>query len=203
MRGRFVLLSAAVSSLVALTLLVPSLVLARELAHSRALAGAQRLANDLTPLVATGADARDAVVDVNAEGGEQVRVLLPDGGQIGYGRSAVPARTLDRVRREARAVELRTGEGGVLLQPVPRSRQGMAIVEVTVRDGDLSRGVGTAWTALGAIAAVTVACAVLATDRLAARIVRPPRRPRLGGSGDAALSSRETTAGRPRPPAAE
>ena len=173
MRGRFVLLSAAVTSLVALTLLVPSLVLARELARSRALAGAQRLANDLTPAVASGADVGAAVADVHAEGGDEVRVLLPDGGQAGVGRSAVPARTLDRVRREARAVELRGDEGGVLLQPVPRGAQGMAIVEVTVRHADLSRGVGTAWTALGAIATVTVGCAVAATDRLSVRVVRP------------------------------
>src|SRR5690606_28087977 len=95
---------------------------------------------------------------------------------IGHGRSAVPPRTLERVRREAQALEVRTDEGGVLLQPVPRGRQGMAIVEVTFRDGGMSRDVVTAWTALGAIAAVTVAFGVATTSRLAPHLARHRRR---------------------------
>lgn len=184
MRGRLILLSAAVISLVAVTLLVPSLTLAKELAYSRALSGAQRLANELTPVVATGGDARPAVVDVNAEGGDQVRVLLPDGSQIGHGRSDVPARTLDRARREGKAMEVRTGEGGVLLQPVPRGSQGTAIVEVTFRNGDLTRAVAVAWTALGVIAAATIALGVMLTDRFAGHFLRSRNRPAPSGPPD-------------------
>lgn len=79
-------------------------------------------------------------------------------------------------REQGRSFTVEVPGGYALLQPVAVDTVRTAVVEVFVADGDLTRGVSTAWQVLSGVALALVAISVLVADRMGARIVASARR---------------------------
>ncbi|MFB6890583.1 sensor histidine kinase [Kitasatospora sp. NPDC056327] len=77
---------------------------------------------------------------------------------------------------QGRSFTVQVPGGYALLQPVAVDTARTAVVEVFVADGDLTRGVATAWQVLSGVALGLVAISVLVADRMGARIVGSARR---------------------------
>ncbi|MFE7562993.1 sensor histidine kinase [Kitasatospora sp. NPDC057500] len=77
---------------------------------------------------------------------------------------------------QGRSFTVQVPGGYALLQPVAVDTVRTAVVEVFVADGDLTRGVATAWQVLSGVALGLVAISVLVADRMGARIVASARR---------------------------
>ncbi|MFF2953536.1 ATP-binding protein [Kitasatospora sp. NPDC057965] len=77
---------------------------------------------------------------------------------------------------QGRSFTVQVPGGFALLQPVAVDTVRTAVVEVFVADGDLTRGVATAWQVLSGVALGLVAISVLVADRMGARIVGSARR---------------------------
>ncbi|MFD8323216.1 HAMP domain-containing sensor histidine kinase [Kitasatospora purpeofusca] len=92
---------------------------------------------------------------------------------------------------QGRSFTVEVPGGYALLQPVAVDTVRTAVVEVFVADGDLTRGVATAWQVLSGVALGLVAVSVLVADRMGARIVGSARRlaaaARSLGAGDLAV----------------
>ncbi|MFJ4671031.1 sensor histidine kinase [Kitasatospora purpeofusca] len=92
---------------------------------------------------------------------------------------------------QGRSFTVEVPGGYALLQPVAVDTARIAVVEVFVADGDLTRGVATAWQVLSGVALGLVAVSVLVADRMGARIVGSARRlaaaARSLGAGDLAV----------------
>ncbi len=92
---------------------------------------------------------------------------------------------------QGRSFTVEVPGGYALLQPVAVDTARTAVVEVFVADGDLTRGVATAWQVLSGVALGLVAVSVLVADRMGARIVGSARRlaaaARALGAGDLAV----------------
>ncbi|WP_037779995.1 sensor histidine kinase [Kitasatospora purpeofusca] len=92
---------------------------------------------------------------------------------------------------QGRSFTVEVPGGYALLQPVAVDTARTAVVEVFVADGDLTRGVATAWQVLSGVALGLVAVSVLVADRMGARIVGSARRlaaaARSLGAGDLAV----------------
>ena len=76
---------------------------------------------------------------------------------------------------QGRSYTVQVPGGFALLQPVAVDTARVAVVEVYVDDGDLTRGVSTAWLVLSLVALALVAISVLVADRMGARIVTSAR----------------------------
>ncbi|MFC9326278.1 sensor histidine kinase [Kitasatospora sp. NPDC057015] len=100
-------------------------------------------------------------------------------GTVAMGPSIGSARALDAdvatAASQGRAYTVHVPGGYALLQPVAVDTARVAVVEVYVDDGDLTRGVSTAWLVLSAVALALVAISVLVADRMGARIVASAR----------------------------
>ena len=76
---------------------------------------------------------------------------------------------------QGRSYTVHVPGGFALLQPVAVDTARVAVVEVYVDNGDLTRGVSTAWLVLSAVALALVAISVLVADRMGSRIVASAR----------------------------
>ncbi|MFE6865384.1 ATP-binding protein [Kitasatospora sp. NPDC057692] len=98
---------------------------------------------------------------------------------------------VDTAGVQGRSFTVQVPGGFALLQPVAVDTTRTAVVEVFVADGDLTRGVATAWQVLSGVALGLVAISVLVADRMGARIVASARRlaaaARSLGSGNLAV----------------
>lgn len=179
MRKTLALVSLAVTSMVAVALLVPFALVVRQLALDEELIHAQRRMSVLAPVVAATTDRAaigKAVGQAAAGAPDEVAVVLPDGTEIGH-RSMVAPADLARVRRGARIVELRTASGPVVLQPVPSGRDGgLAVVAVKVTSDALPMGVPSALGVIVTVALALVVFSMLVADRLGTRVVGSARR---------------------------
>ncbi|CAN5290862.1 HAMP domain-containing sensor histidine kinase [soil metagenome] len=189
MRRQLAMVSLAVILLVVVAFLVPLALVVRNQAADRALSRAERdvqaIAAALAVAPATmGAEiSRELAADVlRAFGGESnFTVVFPDGRTVG--RDFEPSPALAQARRGTAFST--TIEGGYeVLVPVldtfdlptpgevePPMRT--VVVRTEVPDGELRRGVTTAWWMLGALGVFLVTIAVIAADRLGRNIVRP------------------------------
>jgi signal transduction histidine kinase len=195
------LVSLAVTSMVALAFLIPSTLVLRESAIDRMTMRAQRRSGVVIAAVATSAfpDALAATVGTANTGGPvRIGVTMPDGSRIGPPPAAT-ARALADVRDRGQADEVGTREGRAVLQPVQSPDGGVAVVEVDVRPGVMPPGTLTAWLVMLGVAICLVVCSILATDRLATRVVGSARRLARAagelGAGD--VGSRITPEGPP------
>ncbi|WP_410575691.1 ATP-binding protein [Amycolatopsis sp. cmx-4-61] len=162
-------MSLAVTSMVALAFLIPLALVVRQLADDRAMTDAERQATAVTPVLAITAD--PAVVEqALASTSGRVAVHLADGSVVGDPRAT--ADQLKAAQQQRRAFTASLPDGRVHLQPVLLDRGRVAVVEVFVPDGELSRGVAPAWLALSGVAISLVLVSVLVADRLGARVVR-------------------------------
>lgn len=177
MRRALGLVALAVTSMVALAFLIPLAFTVREVARSRALAGAEREAAAMGPALSLSlrpADVERALAATAAGSSGRMAVHLPSGTTVGDRRVAPEEVTETARQGRQRIVEV---PGGLtLLQPIALAGGGMAVVEVFLPGAELDHGVLQAWLAMGAVGAVLVAGSVVVADRMGARVVRATQR---------------------------
>mgnify|MGYP001486714663 CR=1 FL=1 len=205
MRRTLVLVSLAVTSMVALAFFIPLALTVREIARDRALTTAERQASALGPVLVVTEDPaalERAVASTQAGAARRMSVHLPDNTVVPQGPRAGSRARLDQITeaaRRGRSYTTRVGGGYALLQPVSLDAGRTAVVEVFIPDDDLSRGVLNAWMVMTAVAAALVAGSVAVADRLGARMIRSTRRlaEAAAAFGDGDLSVRIEPAGPP------
>ncbi|MGW4895243.1 HAMP domain-containing sensor histidine kinase [Kitasatospora sp. NPDC004240] len=185
---RWALIKAAVAgtTMVALAFLIPLGLMVQQTARDRAFTAAERQAAALGPALAITTD-QDALAravastDAGAQSRMAVHLPVPSGAgpatvgpTIGEVR-ALPA-DIATAAGQGRSFTVAVPGGFALLQPVAVDTNRTAVVEVYVDDGDLTRGVATAWLVLSLVALALVAISVLVADRMGARIVASARR---------------------------
>ncbi|TXS57482.1 sensor histidine kinase [Streptomyces sp. t39] len=174
MRRALAGIALAVTSMVALSFLIPLALLVREQARDRVTTAAEQRAGALSPVLALTtdrADVQQAVTEIGAR--DRLAVRLPDGSFVGT--SHAPAKALDRAVRRRETLSANTPEGWVHLQPVVLPKDRVAVVEAYVPGADLTRGVWESWGVMSLLALGLVAGSVLVADRLGARVVRSSR----------------------------
>ncbi|MFC5835674.1 sensor histidine kinase [Nonomuraea insulae] len=189
MRRTLAVLMVAVTSMVALAFLVPLALIVKETAQTRAVAGAERQASALVPVLAvtTGRDDLGHAM-ARTEAGRRGLLAIHVNGGATVGTSRAPAAEVAGAAAQTRASTVELDGGYVLLRPVALDGDRGAVIEVFVPADDLNQGVFTSWAVLTGVAVVLVLGSVLVGDRLGARVVRATRR--LGtaatalGSGD-------------------
>ncbi|MGI8336528.1 sensor histidine kinase [Actinomadura scrupuli] len=184
MRRVLVLVSLAVTSMVALAFLIPLGLTVREIARDRALSDAERQAGALGPALAVTTDRaalERAVASTQAGAAGRMAVHLPEGPAIGRGRAG--RADLDAAARTGRSFAAHVPGGFALLQPFALDRGRIAVVEVFLPRADLSQGVWAAWAVMTCVAVALVAGSVAVADRLAGGAVRSARR--LAGAAGA------------------
>ncbi|GAA4943757.1 signal transduction histidine kinase [Nonomuraea thailandensis] len=189
MRRTLAVLMVAVTSMVALAFLVPLALIVRETAQSRAVAGAERQASALVPVLALTTSGDDlGLAMARTEAGRRGLLAVHVTGGATVGTSRAPAGQVAGAAARTRASTIELDGGYVLLRPVALDGDRGAVIEVFVPADDLNRGVLSSWAVLTGVAVVLVLGSVLVGDRLGARVVRASRR--LGtaaaalGSGD-------------------
>ncbi|MCU1375967.1 MAG: histidine kinase [Actinomycetia bacterium] len=200
MRARLVVLSLAVSSMVALAFLVPLAVLVRDVARDRALTAGERDAASVAPVLALSSRSEvvEPALERTASGADhRLSVHLPDGTVLGADHRNGP--DVATARRTGRSFS-RSAPGGVrLYQPVILPGGATAVVTVLVPDDDLTHGVTRSWTALIVVALLLVAASVAIADRLGASVVGPTRQlvTAAGALGDGDLDQHVEASGPP------
>ncbi|WP_280725759.1 HAMP domain-containing sensor histidine kinase [Kitasatospora sp. MAA4] len=199
---RWALVKAAVAgtTMVALAFLIPLGLMVQKTARDRAFTAADRQAAALGPALAITTD-QDALsramasTDAGAQGLIAVHLPPPVAGPAVRGTTIGAARASDAdistASGEGRSMTVQVPGGFALLQPVAVDTSRVAVVEVYVADGELTRGVRTAWLVLSLVALSLVAIAVLVADRMGSRLVGAARRlavaARSLGAGDLAV----------------
>jgi signal transduction histidine kinase len=161
----------AVTTMVALSFLIPLSLLVRSEARSQVITAAEQRAAALAPVLALTTDTasvREAATSVDSDG--RLAVHLPGGPPIGT--SHAPAALLRRAQTEGAALTGNVPGGWVYLQPVVLDGGRVAVIEEFVPHADLTRGVAESWWVMAALALGLVLGSVLVADRLAARVVR-------------------------------
>ncbi|QNP66148.1 sensor histidine kinase [Streptomyces genisteinicus] len=174
MRRALAGIALAVTSMVALSFLIPLALLVREQARDRVTTVAEQRAGALSPVLALTtdrADVQQAVAEIGAR--DRLAVRLPDGSFVGTPHA--PASALERAVRRRETLSADTAEGWVHLQPVVLPEDRVAVVEAFVPGADLTRGVWASWGVMSLLAVGLVAGSVLVADRLGARVVRSSR----------------------------
>lgn len=161
----------AVTSMVALSFLIPLALLVRSEARNQAITAAEQQAAALAPVLALTDDIRDLrqAISVLAPG-EELSVHLPAGQLVGP--THAPAALLSRAARDGEAIAKNQPDGWVYLQPVVLGPGRVAVIEEFVPEDRLNRGVAASWGAMTLLALALVAGSTLVADRLAARVVR-------------------------------
>ncbi|MFJ3232431.1 sensor histidine kinase [Streptomyces sp. NPDC086787] len=164
----------AVTLLTTLSFLVPLAVLARSQARDRAITAAEQRAGALAPVLTLTTDP-DKVRRVMAglDGGDGLAVRLPDGSSVGAFRA--PDGDVRQVTRTHRTLALDVPGGWCYIQPVPLSKDRVAVVEAHVTDRELTRGVAVDWAVMSGLALGLVCGSVVIADRLASRVLRSSR----------------------------
>lgn len=169
MRRLLVVYGATLTAAVLLALLVPLGLLARTLAHDRALTAARQEAQGLTVIAADAARGQlsEAVQALN-RGARRTTVFLPDRSTVGAPAGWTPSVELARRGRAFTAVA-RGGEQ--VLLPVA-GRGGVAVIRTFVPASELRAGVGAAWVTLAVVGIVLLSTAVLIGVAVARRLSR-------------------------------
>ncbi len=213
------LVSAAVTSMVAIAFLIPLAVIVRDVARDQAFTSAQLAGAAIEPVLAVSTDRAvldRAIVSTPAGAAGQLAVYLTGpipttaAGATATGATGTPAAgTLIGGPQRASTVDLRNAAtaarsfitpvpgGYAVLQPVALADGRMAVTEVYVPAAAVTRGVAASWAVMTAIALVLVAVSVAVADRLATRVTRPARELALAAAllGDGELTARSTAGG--------
>src|SRR5438309_1056859 len=151
MRWALVKVVLAVTVMVVLAFAVPLGMVVREMARDRALTNAERQAAAIGPALAITTDRgqlQRAVASTQAGAEGRIAVHVPaDGGAgaVEIGRQRVSPADLATAGRQGRASTVAVPGGYSLLQPTAVGSGSIAVVEVFVPDGDITRGVTTSW----------------------------------------------------------
>lgn len=169
----------ATTAMVAIAFLIPLGLLVQQLAHERALAGAERQTAIVVSVLAVTTD-EQAVEEVvmaardDSPGDGRLAIHGLAGGTVGAGRAADSD---VRLAADQQQSVVASASGGLAyLEPVEVADGQAAVVEAYVPAVELTAGVREAWWALAAVALGLMVGSVVVGDRLAARVVRPARR---------------------------
>lgn len=177
----------AVTSMVALSFLIPLALLVMSLVKEQGVTAAEQRAAALAPVLAltTDPDAlRESAASLDAA--EHLVVHLPGSGALGP--SKAPAALLERAQRGRESISQEVPDGWICLQPVVLPGDEVAVIENFVPEAELTRGVTESWAVMLFLAVGLIAGSVLVADRLGAKVVRSSQRlaqaSRALGQGD-------------------
>lgn len=182
MRWALVKVCVAVTAMVVVAFAVPLALTVKEMARDRAIGNAERQAAAIGPALAITTDRTQleravASTQAGADGRIAVRVPATEGtAGVEIGDPHAPDGDLDRASELGRASTVPVAGGYALLQPTAVGSGSVAVVEVFVPDGEVSRGVTAAWAVLALVGVGLIVGAVAVADRLGTRMVRPAER---------------------------
>ncbi|MFD0359297.1 ATP-binding protein [Streptomyces sp. NPDC127110] len=165
----------AVTSMVALSFLIPLAALVMSLVKEQGVSAAQQRGAALAPVLAltTDPDAlREAAAGLDAA--DHLVVHLPGAGAPV--RSKAPGKLLERAQRGRESISQEVPGGWVCLQPVVLPGDEVAVIENFVPEEELTRGVAQSWAVMCFLAVGLIAGSVLVADRLGAKVVRSSKR---------------------------
>ncbi|MFF3213406.1 ATP-binding protein [Streptomyces sp. NPDC002886] len=165
----------AVTSMVALSFLIPLAALVMSLVKEQSVTAAEQRAAALAPVLALTTDPsalRESAASLDAA--EYVVVHLPD--EPALGTSRAPAALLERAEQGRESISQRMSGGWICLQPVVLPGDQVAVIENFVPEEELTRGVTASWTVMLLLAVGLVGGSVLVADRLGAKVVRSSKR---------------------------
>ncbi|MET7391380.1 ATP-binding protein [Streptomyces sp. NPDC005529] len=174
MRQSLAAVALAVTSMIALSFLIPLAILVMSLARDQNITAAEQRASAMAPVLAlttNPAQLRESARNLN---GAQYLVLHLPGSRI-IGTTHAPPLLLRRCQRNRESVSQDIAGGWIYLQPVVLAHGQVAVVEEFVPRAELTRGVASSWTALALLAVGLVIGSVVVADRLASRVVRSSR----------------------------
>ncbi|MGW6691362.1 ATP-binding protein [Streptomyces sp. NPDC054961] len=177
----------AVTSMVALSFLIPLAALVMSLVKEQGVTAAEQRAAALAPVLTltTDPDAlRESAASLDAA--EHLVVHLPGAGALGT--SKAPAALLERAQRGRESISQEVPGGWICLQPVVLPGDEVAVIENFVPEAELTRGVKESWAVMLFLAVGLIAGSVLVADRLGSKVVRSSKRlaqaSRALGQGD-------------------
>jgi signal transduction histidine kinase len=211
-RTALALVSAAVTSMVAIAFLIPLAVIVRDVARDRAFTSAQLAGAAIEPVLAVTTDRatlEQAIDSTPAGAAGQVAVYLTAAPTAGGGGGTSGGGTVVGGPQRASAADLRVATsaarsfiapvpgGYTVLQPVALADGRLAVTEVYVPAAEVSRDVTASWAVMTAVALVLIGVSVLVADRLASRVTRPARELARAAAtlGEGDLSARSTARG--------
>jgi signal transduction histidine kinase len=212
-RTTLALVSAAVTSMVAIAFLIPLAVIVRDVARDRAFTSAQLAGAGIEPVLSITTDQATlerAIDSTPAGAAGQLTVYLTSsppasgtssgafasGTSVG-GPQRVSAANLRVATTRARSFIASVPGGYAVLQPVALGGGRLAVTEVYVPAAQVSRGVDASWAAMTGVALTLIAVSVIVADRLASRVTRPAQELASAAAtlGDGDLSARSTARG--------
>ncbi|MEV7419574.1 HAMP domain-containing sensor histidine kinase [Streptomyces sp. NPDC089919] len=166
----------AVTSMVALSFLIPLGLLVMSLAREQSVTAAEQSAAAMAPILALTTDPaelREAGTGLRAA--EHLVIHLPDRALVG-GAGHAPPDLLRRAEEERESISRDVPGGWIYLQPVVLPQDRVAVVENFVPDEELRRGVALSWIVMAGLAVLLLAGSVLVADRLGSAVVGAARR---------------------------
>ena len=210
MRRTLALVSAAVTSMVAIAFLIPLAIIVRDVARDRAFTSAQLAGAAIEPVLAVStsrATLERAIDSTQAGAAGQLAVYLAGpqpadrlrGGTLVGGPQHASDADLRAAVTAAESFTTPVPGGYVVLQPVALGAGGLAVTEVYLPAAEVSSGVGASWAVMTAVAVALIGVSVLVADRLATRITGPARAlaDAAAALGNGDLSARSEPAGPP------
>lgn len=203
-RTTLALVSAAVTSMVAIAFLIPLAVIVRDVARDRAFTSAQLAGAAIDPVLSITTDRgalERAIFSTPAGAAGQLTVYLTPAPAASGTSVGGPQRASDADLRVAttgaRSFIASVPGGYAVLQPVALGGGRLAVTEVYVPAAAVSRGVAASWAAMTGVAITLIAVSVIVADRLASRVTRPARELADAAAmlGDGDLSARSTAQG--------
>ncbi|MET9604909.1 HAMP domain-containing sensor histidine kinase [Streptomyces sp. NPDC006512] len=164
----------AVTSMVALSFLIPLAALVMSLVKEQSVTAAEQRAAALAPVLTLTTDPaalRESVAGLDAT--EYLVIHLPDAPPLGS--SQAPGALLQRAQKARESISQEIPRGWISLQPVVLPGDRVAVIENFVPEEELTRGVKASWAVMALLAVGLVAGSVLVADRLGAKVVRSSR----------------------------
>ncbi|KOU23374.1 histidine kinase [Streptomyces sp. WM6372] len=178
----------AVTSMVALSFLIPLAALVMSLVKAQAVTAAEQRAAALAPVLTLTTDPaalRESAASLDPA--QQLVVHLPaDAGALGS--SKAPAALLERAQQGRESISQAVPGGWICLQPVVLPGDRVAVIENFVPEEELTHGVKESWAVMSFLAVALIGGSVLVADRLGSKVVRSSRKlaqaSRALGQGD-------------------
>ncbi|MFE0605700.1 HAMP domain-containing protein, partial [Streptomyces sp. NPDC058880] len=161
----------AVTSMVALSFLIPLAALVMSLVKEQGVNAAEQRAAALAPVLTltTDPDAlRESAASLDAA--DHLVVHLPRSGPLGT--SKAPPALLKRAQQGRESISQEIPDGWICLQPVVLPGEQVAVIENFVPEAELTRGVKESWAVMVFLAVGLVGGSVVVADRLGAKVVQ-------------------------------
>ncbi|MEV6578687.1 HAMP domain-containing sensor histidine kinase [Streptomyces sp. NPDC051582] len=178
----------AVTSMVALSFLIPLGALVMSLVKAQAVTAAEQRAAALAPILTLTTDPsalRESAASLDPA--QQLVIHLPaDAAPLGD--SKAPAALLERAQQGRESISQEIPDGWICLQPVVLPGDRVAVIENFVPEEELTHGVKESWAVMSFLAVALIGGSVLVADRLGSKVVRSSKKlaqaSRALGQGD-------------------